>query len=473
MTQLGQASAGLRRARAIGATLVPSSPGGSGSARDGYRQLSRLVATSDAVCVVLAVLVSYFVRYSSDSLRASYLLTSVAAPFVWLAVFKSLGLYRLMHLQAWDEFRRIITGCTAGTGAIAVAAFWTKSNMSRQWVAAAWAIALVLTLATRYGWRRYAAAGRRRGRLSLRTLVVGDGEESVRLAGLLERTARYTPVGSAPSAAMLRTAIQSTRAECLFVASSDVTIEQVSEITRIGRASGVEMRFSTNTMTALSPPMVTRPTAGVMTLCLSPVRLNRPEAVVKRCFDILVAGVALVIAAPVMLVAGAAIRLTSPGPVLFRQSRVTKHGRVFSVMKFRTMRVDADRYLQDHGIDGSAAFFKLGEEDPRITRVGRLLRLASIDELPQLVNVLRGEMSLVGPRPLPVEQVNANLELLASRHEVTAGLSGWWQVHGRSDISAEQAIKLDMFYIENWSLSLDIFILLKTVCVVLSRRGAQ
>ena len=159
--------------------------------------------------------------------------------------------------------------------------------------------------------------------------------------------------------------------------------------------------------------------------------------------------------------------------MLFRQSRVTKHGRVFSVMKFRTMRVDADRYLQDHGIDGSAAFFKLGEEDPRITRVGRLLRLASIDELPQLVNVLRGEMSLVGPRPLPVEQVNANLELLASRHEVTAGLSGWWQVHGRSDISAEQAIKLDMFYIENWSLSLDIFILLKTVCVVLSRRGAQ
>jgi exopolysaccharide biosynthesis polyprenyl glycosylphosphotransferase len=401
------------------------------------------------------------------------LFTGLAAPFVWIAVFNSLGLYRLMHLQAWDEFRRIIAGCTAGTAAIAMAAFWTKSNMSRQWIAVAWALAVGLTLATRYGWRRHAAAGRRQGRLSLRTLVVGGGEESARLARLLECTSRYAPVGSVPSATTLGAVIRATHAECVFVASSDVTVEQVSEITRIGRASGVELRFSTNTLTALSPPMVTRPTAGVMTLCLSPVRLTRPEAAIKRGFDVVVSMVALVIALPLMLAVAVGIRLTSPGPVLFRQSRVTKHGRVFQVMKFRTMRVDADRYLHEHDIDGSAAFFKLGGEDPRITRFGRVLRLASIDELPQLVNVLRGDMSLVGPRPLPVEQVDANVELLASRHEVTAGLSGWWQVHGRSDISAEQAMKLDMFYIENWSLSLDIFILLKTVCVVLSRRGAR
>ncbi len=136
------------------------------------------------------------------------------------------------------------------------------------------------------------------------------------------------------------------------------------------------------------------------------------------------------------------------------------------------MVVNSDEVLRKHGIDPSRPFFKL-DDDPRITSVGRVLRKLSLDELPQLLNVLRGDMSLVGPRPLPADQVAANMELLSSRHEVPAGVTGWWQINGRSSVAFEEAVRMDLFYIENWSLSLDLYILIKTLGCVLARKGAH
>jgi lipopolysaccharide/colanic/teichoic acid biosynthesis glycosyltransferase len=208
-----------------------------------------------------------------------------------------------------------------------------------------------------------------------------------------------------------------------------------------------------------------------MSLFLKPVRLTGTQAMQKRIFDMLLATAGAIAFLPVMAATALAIKLTSPGPVLFRQRRVTKGGHVFSVFKFRTMHENADEILRERGIDPSVPFFKL-QDDPRITRVGRFIRKTSIDELPQLFNVILGEMSLVGPRPLPVDQVLANEPLLSPRHEVPAGVSGWWQVQGRSDVSPEEALRLDIFYIENWSLSLDLYIVLKTLQVLASRRGA-
>jgi lipopolysaccharide/colanic/teichoic acid biosynthesis glycosyltransferase len=179
------------------------------------------------------------------------------------------------------------------------------------------------------------------------------------------------------------------------------------------------------------------------------------------------ASAALAVSLPLWGAIAIAIRLSSPGPALFHQERVTKGGRVFRMHKFRTMRIDVDT-----PVDTSAPFFKL-ESDPRLTPIGRVLRRLSLDELPQFWNVLKGDMSLVGPRPLPADQVAANLELLGPRHEVPAGVTGWWQINGRSGVRPEEAVHLDQFYIENWSLSLDLYIVLKTFGAVLGQNGAH
>jgi lipopolysaccharide/colanic/teichoic acid biosynthesis glycosyltransferase len=201
-------------------------------------------------------------------------------------------------------------------------------------------------------------------------------------------------------------------------------------------------------------------------------RLTGTQAAMKRASDITIAGIGLVISLPIQLIVGLLVALTSPGPVLFRQDRVTRGNKRFTVYKFRTMDRDADKIMDEREIDRTKPFFKGGEEPP-VTPVGRVLRKLSLDELPQLWNVVRGDMSLVGPRPLTAEQVHANPEMLGPRHEVRAGLTGWWQVNGRSDVSAEEAIKQDLFYIENWSLLLDLYIMLRTVWVVLGRKGAR
>jgi lipopolysaccharide/colanic/teichoic acid biosynthesis glycosyltransferase len=182
------------------------------------------------------------------------------------------------------------------------------------------------------------------------------------------------------------------------------------------------------------------------------------------------AAVALMLALLLVIVA-LAIRLTSRGQVLFRQRRITKDGRPFTMYKFRTMVDEPEWVLEGATIDLTEPFFKL-KDDPRLTGVGRLLRASSLDELPQLWNVIVGDMSLVGPRPLPAEQVAASAEFLCPRHEMRGGITGWWQISGRSDLDSEEALRLDIFYIENWSLSLDVYILLRTIGTVLAGRGA-
>jgi lipopolysaccharide/colanic/teichoic acid biosynthesis glycosyltransferase len=197
------------------------------------------------------------------------------------------------------------------------------------------------------------------------------------------------------------------------------------------------------------------------------------RARLKRTLDVVLAAAALVLAAPAMLLIALAVRLDSPGPVLFRQRRIGYLGREFTVRKYRTMVADADAQR--------AALLALSrdpnwldlERDPRITRVGRLLRLSSLDELPQLWNVLRGEMSLVGPRPLIPEE-HARLPAWARRRvTVPPGVTGLWQVSGRTSISFEDMLRLDCAYIRTWSFAGDLAILLRTVPAVLSRRGAN
>jgi lipopolysaccharide/colanic/teichoic acid biosynthesis glycosyltransferase len=192
----------------------------------------------------------------------------------------------------------------------------------------------------------------------------------------------------------------------------------------------------------------------------------------KRACDLLGAVICLVLATPLMVAAAVAIKMTSRGPVFYSQARAGKHGQPFRMWKFRSMYADSERRRRDleQANEADGHLFKI-RDDPRVTPVGRLLRRWSVDELPQLINVLAGEMSLVGPRPLPVTESDYTG---ASRRRLLClpGITGLWQVSGRSETTWEEAVQLDLYYVDNWSLSLDVTILARTVATVLSRRGA-
>jgi exopolysaccharide biosynthesis polyprenyl glycosylphosphotransferase len=324
------------------------------------------------------------------------------------------------------------------------------------------------------------------GVLALRTVIVGTNREAVDLSEQLRSPGSgFLPVGhvavSSTSAqppalpvvggiASLAERLRDERIDCVFVASSEIRRVEMPQVLQIARQAGVDVRVTANLPELLTNRVSVQSVANRIALTLKPAQLSGTQALMKRAFDLVFAGALLLVTAPISIVAAIAIKLTSPGPVFFKQVRVTQGGREFRMIKFRTMRDDLD--LEALGFDPSVPFFK-PEDDPRITKVGAWLRRLSIDEIPQLLNVLTGEMSIVGPRPLPVEQVNANAALLSARLEVPAGMTGWWQIRGRSSLDASAAVGLDTFYIENWSLSLDLYIVLKTFGAVLQRVGAR
>jgi exopolysaccharide biosynthesis polyprenyl glycosylphosphotransferase len=453
-----------------------------------YQILGVGLAASDVLSLVVALVLSYLALFGLEPLRPSYYVVLVAAPLLWVAVFHTFGLYSPHHLSASEEFRRTLGSASVGMIIIVVGSYWWATELPRQWVGLTWVFALVLELVVRRAWRWYGYRLKADGRLALRTLVVGTNEEAARLGDALGgRGLGFTPIGYVATSQRLGgldglaalgpihelgELIQRHAVDCVFVASTAVAPEDMLQVVQTTRQAGVEARVSANLPQLLTSRLTVQPVGHVMALSLKPVRLSGTQTVIKRAFDLSVASIGLACIAPLWLLIAILIRATSRGPVLFRQERVTKGGRVFTVYKFRTMVVNAAEVLEQHDIDPSAPFFKL-DDDPRLTSVGRFLRKLSLDELPQLLNVLRGDMSLVGPRPLPADQVAANLELLESRHEVPAGVTGWWQINGRSAVDFEEAVRLDLFYIENWSLSLDLYILLKTVGCVVAGKGAQ
>ena len=328
---------------------------------------------------------------------------------------------------------------------------------------------------------------RRRGSLAPRTLVIGTHDEADRVAHCLLlpdsgfNVVGYVALGGATGSANtvpvlgeiedLTALVRRHAADCMFVVSSEVTPADMAVISRVSRREQLELRITATLPEVLPSRVSVEIVNGTAALSLAPVRLTPARAATKRLFDLIVASCMLLAALPVMVVIGVLVRLTSRGPAIFRQDRVTKDGQIFSIFKFRSMFVDEDLDSPTQDLDPTRTYFKL-QDDPRVTKLGRTLRRYSLDELPQLWNVIRGDLSLVGPRPLWALQVDPGLETFQHRHEVRAGLTGWWQVNGRSGVDVDDALKMDLFYIENWSLWLDLSILLRTVPVVLTSRAA-
>ena len=241
------------------------------------------------------------------------------------------------------------------------------------------------------------------------------------------------------------------------------------------QSRGITLRIIPEKGMPISPSATPWVLGGLPALSFDPSTLTGVDFQVKKIFDFACSLVILVLAAPIYLAIAIAIKLDDPGPVFYRQTRIGLHGQPFKAWKFRSMVTNADKLqkkLEARNKTKDGILFKI-EDDPRITRVGKFLRKYSLDELPQIFNVLAGEMSLVGPRPLPVRDVEQFSEHHFIRHEVLPGITGLWQVSGRSDIDDfEHVLRLDLTYIENWSLWFDFSILLRTVGVVFKKSGA-
>jgi exopolysaccharide biosynthesis polyprenyl glycosylphosphotransferase len=236
--------------------------------------------------------------------------------------------------------------------------------------------------------------------------------------------------------------------------------------------SGVDLVVAPRVTDVAGPRISIRPVAGLPLLYVDEPVFSGPTRVVKRGIDLLGSGIGLLLLSPILLGVALWIRATSEGPALFRQTRIGRDGEEFRVVKFRTMYQDAEarkaELMGDNETDGP--LFKMSD-DPRITKPGKILRRTSIDELPQLINVFKGEMSLVGPRPLPVDDSDFKGHV-RRRLLVRPGITGLWQVSGRSDITWDEAVRLDLYYVENWSLALDLTILMRTVLAVWRGEGA-
>ena len=459
------------------------------SVRARYRRLYKEMAATDAVSIAVALLLAYWVRFDVRVPTGDFLWLLAGTPVAMLVVYGMFHLYDAYRYTAAEEFRRIILAVSLGVGGILALSFWSKADFSRMWLALSWAFATVAALASRRLWHAKVGREKARGELAFPTLVVGTNAEAVHLSTLMRHPSfGFEPLGmvsthaqgevdpSVPvlgSVADLRDVIRDVGAECVFVASSALSPEEMKHVAKAVRLEGVEVRVTATLPEVLSSRVAVQSVGGITALSLRPVRLTGTQAAIKRGFDVALATVGTLLLSPVLLGVAVAVKVTSPGPILYRQTRVGHRGRPFTMLKFRTMSVGAHTMIESlreqHGLDD--LMFKL-PHDPRVTKTGRVIRRYSLDELPQLLNVIRGDMSLVGPRPPLPEEVTRYEDWQFDRLEVPPGISGLWQVSGRSDLSFDDCVRLDLFYIENWSLAYDLYILAKTVPVLLSQRGA-
>ncbi len=456
----------------------------------------------DAVAVGLAGVVAQLVRFGSPSSPVNLATTSV--PYwlvaalmvpVWLTVMAVGGGYepRILGVGS-EEFRRVFNAAVRFLALVVLLFYLLNVDLARGFVAAFVPLATVLTLLGRYGARRWLHARRYRGRAMHRVLVVGTIEAATDLTRHFQRVPyagfqvvaacvpggvaglqvgdSELPVGGEPEEAL--DALAASEADVLAVAGDSALPPGALKTLAWGlEGTGVDLIVAPSVTDVAGPRISIRPVAGIPLLHVEEPQLSGGARLFKECFDRTAAALGLLVLSPVLLLIGVLVRRTSPGPALFCQERVGRDGKIFTIHKFRTMVDTAEAELDNlvHLNEHDGVLFKV-RKDPRCTAVGRWLRRFSLDELPQLWHVVTGHMSLVGPRPpLPSEVERYGTDVLR-RLLVKPGLTGLWQVSGRADLPWEETVRLDLYYVDNWSPALDFLILWKTLNAVLRGRGA-
>lgn len=457
----------------------------------------RKAAAADGACALLAGLLPPLARFGTLAhLPLRYALVSSGMPLLWWASVALAGGYDARVLGAGSgEFRRVLNAGVSLTAAVAVVSYASRAGFARDYVVVALPGATLLDLGARSVLRKRLHRRRRRGACMQRAVVVGHADA---VTGLIAAVRRETSHGLSIVAACLagelipeqiagipvRGGLANVSAAVAESAADTVAVITCPEL------NGPQLRMlawqleKTGTQLCLAPalldvagPRTTLRAAGGLPL----VHVEGPNLAglryaIKGVGDRVIAALALLLLALPMLGVALAVRLCDPGPALFRQTRVGRHGHRFTLYKFRTMVVNADELkatlMAENEVNG--VLFKI-RKDPRLTRLGAWLRRWSIDELPQLLNVLRGQMSLVGPRPWrprPYEEASAQDEAVWRRLAVKPGITGLWQVSGRADLPWEESVRLDVRYVENWSLTHDLRILWLTASAVIRHSGA-
>jgi exopolysaccharide biosynthesis polyprenyl glycosylphosphotransferase len=472
------------------ALLLSGAPSPRGGTDRLYGRLALGVALTDGAGLALAMVAARLLRFG-PGLPRSFLGSALALSVAWVGLFAAFRLYHLSSLAPAEEFRRVIEAISLGIGARIAVLGLLDRRAPGAWVGYTLAFSLALVLAGRLAWHKYMGHLRSAGRLRYRALILGANEEADRIAEALSpKASGFLPVGLVRAGgeewprhrvpvlgelSELPRVLSECGIESVFIASSAVGPELMKRLIRQLRRHRVDVRVSANMTEILASRLTVHPVGSLLALSMQPVRLAGAKAAAKRGFDLVVGVALLALTSPLLVLAAVAVKATSRGPVLFRQRRVGRDQRLFTIYKFRTMVKDAEAMLpglQEHN-EATGLLFKM-RRDPRITPVGRVLRRLSIDELPQLVNVIKGDMSVVGPRPPLPKEVAAYEDWHMDRLEVRPGITGLWQVgRSREDWSFDDCVRLDLFYIENWSITYDLFILAKTVPAVFGRGGGN
>jgi len=449
---------------------------------------------TDFVIAVVSSTLALQVRFEGH-LPPWYAVLSVTFPLLWVMSLWLSGAYDDRYVGTGsDEFRKVLNAGVSLTAGLAILSYAINTELSREYLVITMPSVTLLDLIARYAMRKRLHRQRCLGRCMSTVLAVGH-ESAV--SDLITELRRDTYHGLTVVAACLTSesesddgsvagvpvcgglndvagAVQRCGADTVAVLSCNeidgVTLRQLAwELEK----TGTDLCVAPALLDVAGPRTTIRPTAGLTLLHVDHPQLSGPRLVVKEIFDRAIAGLALVLLSPLFGLVAMAIRLSDAGPALFTQTRVGKDGRTFKIYKFRTMVVDAEKRLAElrQSNDSDGVLFKM-RRDPRITAIGGRLRKWSVDELPQLINVFRGEMSLVGPRPALPEEAARYADHVRRRLVVKPGLTGMWQVNGRSDLSWDETVRLDLRYVENWSFALDLQILWKTIAVIFRGSGA-
>ena len=464
----------------------------------------RRVGITDLLVIIWAVVGAQLIRFAPGASEAAlpvgsdpvlglgYTTLTVVLIVAWLLMLRLHGAYdRRLVGHGPEEYKAVAAASCWLFGVVTIVSYVLRLDVARGYVAMALPAGMIGLLLSRWVWRKWLTLHRKHGQMSGSVLVVGVHEHLVNLIGALDSvpSAGYRVVAACCSNTdqnyIGRIPVLGDESEAAEIAARmGVNTVACTSSWRVGagelrhlgwalEGQDVDLVVAPGLIDIAGPRVLTRPVAGLSLLHVEAPVFAGPQLAIKAAMDRVGAGVLLMLLLPLFTVLAVLIRLDHGGPVFFRQQRIGKGGTSFPMLKFRTMLVGAEAMLPSllDRSDGQGPLFKL-RDDPRITRIGATLRRYSLDELPQLINVLRGQMSLVGPRPPLLNEVETYANDVRRRLLVKPGMTGLWQINGRSELSWEESVRFDLYYVENWSVMSDLMILWRTGKAILYASGA-